>query len=132
MLLRFGKLALAGSAPLLIVGVVGAYVTHQVAGGPGLKAMLVGCAVGLAGNWAGAVPVAMVDDLASRSGGLAVLLGTAIRFLAALTITPVLALSGWVAVNPFVIWVALSYLVILFGETIATVLMTRAERGSHE
>ena len=130
MLFRFGKLALAGLVPLLCVGAAGGYITHQVAGPAGLKAMLAGCAVGLLGNWIGTVPAVVVDSLAGRSGGLAVLLGTALRFLAALILTPILALSGWVLPTPFVVWVALSYLAILFGETVVMVILTRAEQGA--
>ena len=130
MLQRFGKLALGGLVPLVLAGAVGGYITHQVAGGPGLRAMFAGCAVGLVGNWLGILPVVMVDSLVGRSGGLAVLLGTALRFLAALVLTPVLALSGWVLPAPFVVWVVVSYLAILLGETVMTVVLTQAERGS--
>ena len=92
--------------------------------------MLAGCGVGLVGNWMGTLPTTMVSDLAGRDGGLAALMGTALRFLAALVLTPVLALSGWVEVAPFVVWVAISYLAILLGETIMLVRMMQTERGS--
>ena len=129
-LVRFAKLAAAGLVPLVLAGAVGVYVTQQVAGGAGVRAMLVGCGVGLVGNWVGTLPTTMVSDLAGRDGGLAALMGTALRFLAALVLTPVLALSGWVEVAPFVVWVAISYLAILLGETIMLVRMMQTERGS--
>ncbi|UCG31791.1 MAG: hypothetical protein JSU68_08985 [Phycisphaerales bacterium] len=129
-LLRFAKLVAAGLLPLVLAVAMGAYVTHQVAGGAGIKAMLVGCAVAMLGNWMGALPVAMVSGRAARDGGLAALMGTALRFLAALVLTPALALTGWVDVAPFVIWVAISYLAILIGETIMLVRMVQAEQGT--
>ena len=130
MLHRFARLATAGLVPLALAVVAGGFITHQVAGGPGLKAMLAGCLVGLVGNWLGMLPAVMTPDLSSREGGLAALMGTGVRFLAALVLTPVLALSGWVAVTPFVIWVAISYLAILLGETVMLVWLTQADRGA--
>jgi hypothetical protein len=132
MMLRFGKLAAAGLVPMALAATVGAYITQQVAGAAGLKAIAAGCGVGLVGNWLGIVPVAMVADLSSREGGLAALMGTGIRFLAALVMTPVLALSGWVLATPFVVGVVISYMAILLGETIMLVVLTQADRGSRE
>ncbi len=80
--------------------------------------------MGMVSNWFGTVPVALVDDLAGRDAGMAALLGTALRFLAVLMLAAPLALSGWVTRTPFIVWVAISYLVVLFGETVMLVIMT--------
>lgn len=130
-LVRFAKLASAGLLPLFVVALGGGFLTHRVAGTEGLNAMAVGCAVGLVGNWFGTVPVSLVKDLGGQSAGMAVLLGTCIRFLAVLMLAAPVALSGWVERSAFLGWVAASYLVVLFGETVMLVILTgHARRGS--
>ncbi len=129
---RFGRLSLAGLVPLMLVAIPGALLVARGSGSEALTAMFLGCAVGMVSNWFGTVPVALVDDLAGRDAGMAALLGTALRFLVVLMLAAPLALSGWVARTPFIVWVAISYLVVLFGETVMLVILTsnakRAQR----
>ncbi len=129
---RFGRLSLAGLVPLMVVVIPGAFLIARGSGSEALTAMFLGCAVGMVSNWFGTVPVALVDDLAGRDAGMAALLGTALRFLVVLMLAAPLALSGWVARTPFIVWVAISYLVVLFGETVMLVILTsnakRAQR----
>ncbi len=122
--LRFGRLSLAGLVPLMLVAIPGAFLIARGSGPEALTAMFLGCAVGMVSNWFGTVPVALVDDLAGRDAGMAALLGTALRFLVVLMLAAPLALSGWVARTPFIVWVAISYLVVLFGETVMLVILT--------
>lgn len=97
---------------------VGYYPTIRLAGDQARGAMLAGCLVGLAANWAGwaSLRLASFHDRTRRP--IAVLTATAVRFAAVLLLALAAALSGWFQRGPLLIWVVISHLVALFVETL--------------
>jgi hypothetical protein len=105
-------LAVAAAAGL------GYYPTLRLAGVQARSPMLAGCLVGLIANWLGlaSLHLASFNDPARRP--TAVLTAMAVRFAAVLLLALAAALSGWFERGPLLIWVAISYLVALFVETL--------------
>ncbi len=109
----------AGAA-LLSAGIlagVGYFPTVRVAGREAVWAMIVGCAVSWLASCLGAVPVALAMSARSRQTGQAILASTALRFLVVLLLVVPLALSGWFERTVLVLWVSISYLVLLVVDT---------------
>jgi len=99
---------------LLTLGVAAAgYVPTVRLGGEGAKlGLFAGCAVSLVGSWIGSVPVL----LAVRAGGgavNAVMVSMALRFVIVAGLALAIAISDVVSKGPFLIWVAISYVVLL-------------------
>jgi hypothetical protein len=108
----FGLTLLLG----VIAAAVGFFPTRRLAGEPGVAAMLAGCGVAVLAGWIGGA-------VACRQGGRGpeqinrLLAATALRLFAAVGLALAVALSGLVVLKPFLLWVALAYLVTLAGET---------------
>ena len=111
------KAAAVGLLVVAIAAAVGYVPTVRASGADGVSAMWVGCGIGLVSNWIGLIATAgsFRGDPARRP--LAVLLGTAVRFLAVMVFTASAALSGLVPATPLVVWVAISYLTVLAVDT---------------
>jgi len=112
--LRF--LALAGAAAALLA-VVGYLPTRNLAGAPGVTAMLVACALCWLASAVAGLPVA----LGERDGRppVAMVLGASlVRFVAVLGLTLAVVLSGLVERTPLLVWTALGYLVLLVVDTL--------------
>jgi hypothetical protein len=102
-LLVAGLLALAGWVP-----------TRRLAGEGGIAAMLTGIGASLGVSLAAMVPLLRVaPDGRSR----ALLLSTLLRFVGALVCALVVVLGGWVLRGPFLLWLGLSYLVLLVADS---------------
>lgn len=110
-------LFLAGLAGLTLLLMAAGYLPTRSSGGePALVAMALACGVSLVGSALGGVPIAL-----AREGGLEGLK----RFVASmvLRLLVVAALAGlllWLvgpARRPFLLWLALSYLVLLAADT---------------
>ena len=120
---------LAGAlGAILAVALAGALPTRALAGNRGLAAMVAACTVTLAASALAAVPLARLltrDD--PRQRPIAVLVAMGVRFGVVLAaVVPVLLLK-WFARDPFLLWIALSYLAVLAVETRLTV--ASAARG---
>jgi hypothetical protein len=81
------------------------------------RAMLAGCAIGLLASWLGAVPVALAAARGWKGGQQVVFGAMALRLLLALALVLPAALSGWFARGPLLVWVAISYTVLLAVDT---------------
>lgn len=111
-------LAVLLTAVMVAVG----YVPTRRLGGPGaVSAMLAGCGISLVASVVGSVPIV----LASRGPGQrmppAVMLSTALRFLVVLILALSAALSGWFERAPLLVWVGISYVLLLVADTIYAV-----------
>jgi hypothetical protein len=107
-----------GLAVVILVAAAGYVPTRRLAGDPGPTAMLAGCAVGLLANWIGLLVLGATDFGEPRDLHQAVLLSTGVRFLAVLGLGLIVALSGWVSKAPLLIWIGISYVIVLAVETV--------------
>lgn len=95
--------------------------TRALAGGEGLPAMAVGIAIGFLASSLGAVPVALAaagERSAGRSPAMTVASAAmALRLMVVLALALPAALSGRLARGPLLVWVAISYIVLLAVDT---------------
>jgi len=96
---------------------VGYLPTRAWVDGVARRAMLAGCAIGLLASWLGAIPVALAAARESKGGQQVVFGAMALRLLVVLALVLPAALSGWFARGPLLVWVAVSYTVLLAVDT---------------
>ena len=113
--IRFGLQTFVLSALLLAVGWLP---TIRWAGTPARISMIAGVAVSMAASWAGAVPIAVMRNRTATLGpGNVFMAAILIRFVVVLALALAIALSGKVDRTVFLIWVGVSYLVLLAADT---------------
>jgi hypothetical protein len=112
---RFGLTSLGLGAACVLLGY---FPTVQLAGAGTVASMLAGVAVSLAASWAGAVPVALMRNRAAAFGPSNVAMAAMlVRFVIVLALALAIALSGKVDRAVFLIWVGISYMVLLAADT---------------
>jgi hypothetical protein len=119
--------------PLVGVGFGAAAVVAGIgcaAGRFDVGAILAGCAASWAASCIGAAPTALALAANPRNIAMAVLTSTALRFVVVLMLVVPLVLSGWFAKAMLVVFVAVSYLMILLLESVMTVAIVRRCPGS--
>jgi CDP-diglyceride synthetase len=109
---------LSGIVTVTVVGLLGYYPTVRLSGDEARAALIAGCVVGLVANWIGAIPLWTAAPGDPRRRATAILMGTAVRFGAVLVLGLAAAFSGIFKNSALLIWVALSYLVVLFIDTL--------------
>lgn len=112
--LRFLALASGTTAGLILVGYVP---TVRLGGHSAVTAMLAGCAASLFASGVGALPIALVGRGAPGTAGPGILAAMLVRMVVALLAAVALALSGWFARGPLLVWTAVSYVVLLVADT---------------
>lgn len=126
-------LILAGAVVVFVAG-VGYVPTKRLAGSDGTLAMAVGCGISLIASAMGAVPVVLArrqmgtDSQAAGRRVTAVMMSMAVRFFAVLIMGVAAALSGMFVTAPLLVWLGISYVVLL---TVDTVFALRALNGSN-
>ncbi|MFQ5495286.1 MAG: hypothetical protein ACE5EX_07870 [Phycisphaerae bacterium] len=120
-----GALAVA----LLLCG-IGYFPTVRLAGPGAVRSLAVGCGVSWLASCVGAIPVARMLTGQSDQPATAILASTGLRFVAVLAGVVPLTLSGWFQRNVFVLWVGISYLVLLLVDTILAVNLSRRDSSS--
>ncbi len=100
---------LGGVAAALVL--IGYLPTRELGGEGAVAAMLAGCGVSLAGSLIGSLPVLFAGTGPSSPASLLASLG--IRFFVVLGAAVGVAVAGWVATAPFLVWVGISYLAFL-------------------
>ncbi|MBN1511857.1 MAG: hypothetical protein JXB13_07565 [Phycisphaerae bacterium] len=120
---------LAGLAAIAVVAAAGVVPTVRLSGPDGLAGMAAGCAAGLAANWIGLLAFAVICRRRGGDWATAMLASTGVRFGAALLIGLLLAFSGRVSPRPFLIWLGLSYAVVLMIEVVCLVRIQRQVPG---
>jgi hypothetical protein len=103
------------------IGVAGGLITHRLAGASGVRAMLAAIGGVLIINWVGLVPHLLAEGRPPRQKVELLMLGTGIRFLGVLLLVVPIALLDWFDRRPYLLWVAVSYMVLLAGEMTAHV-----------
>jgi len=104
-----------------VIGVIGYLATQIWRDGQGVSSLLAGCGISLISSCVGAVPVAWVLSCGSGQIAHAVLGATAARFGTALLLVAPLVLGGWANKEWLVLWVAISYVLMLPADTLLAV-----------
>lgn len=113
--IRFGLQTLGLSAAAVLLGY---FPTVRLAGAATVMSMVAGVAVSLVASWAGAVPVAFMRNRAAAIGLSNLVMGAMlVRFFVVLALALSIALSGKVDRAVFLIWVGISYMVLLAADT---------------
>ena len=114
---QLGLCVAVSSVTVLLLVAVGYVPTTRAAGHDGMVAMLAGCGVSWVAGGAGSVVVAYAITGPVSNRALGVLASTGVRFAAVLLFVVPLVLSGLLDKKVFVLWVVLSYLVLLMVDT---------------
>lgn len=117
-----------GLATALAVAAIGYFPTVRIRGDEGAAALAAGCAVSWIASCIGALPTAAALAARPKQAGTAVLTSTMVRFVTALVLVVPLVLSGWFDKTVLVLFVAVSYLMMLMVDTLLAVrIIRRAE-----
>jgi len=117
-----------GLATAAVVAGIGYFPTVRYGGGGGAAALLVGCAVSWIASCIGAIPTAAALSSRPKQAGTAILASTMVRFVTALVLVLPLILCGWFDRTVLVLFVAVSYLMMLLADTLLALRMIqRAE-----
>lgn len=125
---KLGLCVAVSSVTTLLLVAVGYVPTTRAAGHDGMVAMLVGCGVSWVAGGAGSVLVAHALCGPPSKRALGVLASTGVRFGAVLLMVVPLVLSGAVNKKVFVLWVVVSYLVLLMVDTALMVYLLDREK----
>ena len=116
-------------AGLIVACVVGVWPTYRLAGWLGVTAMGAGAAIALVGCMLGSVVIGVVVVRRPELTGHSVMAGASVRFAAVVVLAGGMAWTRWVPAAPMLIWVAVSYMVMLAAETVGLVrLVQRSQR----
>ena len=122
--LRFIALGIAVTGIVILLGWIP---TTRIGGPEAGPAMLAGCVISMLGSLVGGIPIIMATRGPARTMPQAILLSTALRFLLVMILALSAALSGWFDRTPLLIWVAISYLLLLAADTLYAVRLTRTD-----
>jgi len=117
--------ALGAALAVAAAGGVGYSATIRQAGRDAVPALLAGCAVGVAANWAGLLSLWFSGFAVPSRRATAVLTATGVRFLAVLVLAVAAVFCGWFLRGPLLIWTAISYVLGLLVETVWLVHVSR-------
>ncbi|HUW82064.1 MAG TPA: hypothetical protein VMZ31_04610 [Phycisphaerae bacterium] len=110
--------ALAG---VLVACVGGVWPTYRLAGWSAVTAMGVGGAISLVGCVLGSAVIGVVLVRRPELAGHSVMAGASVRFAAVVVLAGVVAWTRCVPAAPMLVWVAVSYVVMLATETVGLV-----------
>lgn len=115
----------------LVLAAIGYLPTRNLAGAPGVAAMLTGICVVLVSAAAGLAPPILSLNAPAIERQKSLMVGAAVRFLVTLLLTVSTVFSGFLPRTPLVVWIAIAYLVLLLVDTWAMVaLLKRTEKAS--
>jgi len=114
-----------GLATALLVAGFGYFSTVRLKGDDGAVALAVGCGVSWIASCIGALPTAAALSSRPKQATTAILASTMVRFITALILVVPLVLSGWFDRTVLVLFVAVSYLMMLLVDTLLAVRMIR-------
>ena len=101
----------------VVVVAVGYFPTRNLAGAEAIPSMLAGCGVSVLGSIFGTIPIAQVRGGRRRDMSTTVMVSSAIRLAIVVVLAVAAAWSGFFQRVPLLIWVAISYLILLVVDT---------------
>ena len=116
-----------GTTVLLVL--LGWLPTKRYAGSDALLSMFAGCGISLFASLAGAVPILRARGKPAREAIVAVMAAMGLRVCLVVILGLAAVLSGWFQVAPLLIWLALSYVVLLVVDTRLAVSGLRASEN---
>lgn len=127
-------LKLVALAALVVAATVavGYMPTKRLGGAGAVTAMLAGCVISLIASVTGFIPIVVASRGPSEKMPQAVLLSTLLRFLAVVILALSAALSGWFERAPLLVWVAISYVLLLAADTVYAVRLARTAETSEK
>ncbi len=125
---RYLQMAGVGLASAGVAAALGYVPTVRLGGESAVAAMLVGCGIAILAGWIGVIP-ACLPGTAGAALINRVLGATALRMVVAVVLTLAVVLADWLATKPLVLWVAISYIFTLAGETVVLVRWVNQERS---
>ena len=125
---EYARLAAISGLCAVGLAVAGYFPTRAMAGDHSLVGMAVGIGVSLFAALIGAIPICMAASQSPTKGPTAVLAGTAVRFILVLGAVVPISFSGLVHRKAFIVWVVISYLVLLLLDTLMAVSSLKAAR----
>ncbi len=120
---RYARFVAVSAVVAMVLVGAGFFPTRNLAGADGLWAMVAACGVSLVGSWIGAVPMALVSVGDRAAVATAALGAMAVRFAVVLFGALAVVLGSDVERPSFLIWVGISYLVLLVVDTLFAVRM---------
>jgi len=114
--------ALAG---MILTCLVGVWPTYRLAGWPAVTAMGVGAAISLFGCVLGSSLIGVMLARRPELGGHSVMAGASLRFAVVVALAGVVAWTRCVPAAPMLVWVAVSYVLMLATETVGLVRVIR-------
>lgn len=130
----FARFLILAVAVVVFLAGVGYVPTKRLAGSEGTLAMAAGCFISLFASAMGAVPVVLArqqsgtDSQAAARRTTSVMMSMVLRFFVVLIMGVAAALSGLFATAPLLVWLAISYVVLL---GVDTAFALRALNGSN-
>jgi len=110
---RYAKFVIVALLVIVEVAAVGAVPTLRLGGKPAMPAMVLGSAISLIGATMAGWPLAMMQDPTPNVRMQTAMLAMAIRLGVVLALGFAAALSGLVPRQPLLVWLAVSYVVLL-------------------
>lgn len=112
-----------------IVAAAGYSPTKRLSTGEGVGSMVAGCGISWIASCVGAVPLAWaIAGRGSADRVTSILMATGVRFLVVLFLVVPAVFSGWFERTVLVLWVAISYLVMLGVDTLLAIRLVHSRR----
>jgi hypothetical protein len=124
------SIGLVGLAAVALVAAAGIYPTYRIVGVEGLWGLAAGAGASLVALLIGLVPTAWSLTRPAVERLKAMQISMAVRFVVVLVLALSLALSGWFHRGALLIWVGISYIAGLAGESVMLAMtLSRSERN---
>ena len=127
--MKFLALTLGTTVTVMILGYMP---TIRLAGEDAISSMVAGCCISLVASVIGVIPVILARRSRSGNVPMSILASTVLRFFVALVLALTVALSDWLKTTPLLIWVSVSYLVLLFADTFYAVRLSKSGSARKE
>ena len=121
--MKFLALSLSTTVAVLILGYLP---TIRLAGKDAITEMVAGCCISFVASLIGMIPVWLAQRNPSGNIAMAVLASTVVRLFVAMVLSLSIALSGLMKITPLLLWVAISYLVLLLTDTVYAVQLSKS------
>ena len=126
---KFSAVAIGVGGGMMFLGYLP---TMRLGESGAVRAMIVACGISLIGSLVGAVPVVRAASGPAARMSNAILLSMVVRFLVVILLALSAALSGLLERLPLLIWVAISYLILLVTDTLFAVRVSGSVRQAEK
>lgn len=125
-------IGVSGLVAMAVVVAAGSYPTYRLAGTEGLRSMAAAAALSLVALLIGLLPIAWAWNSPPPERLKAMLISMAVRLAVVLVLSLAVVFSGWLHPAALLIWVAISYIAGLGGESAMLALTTHRSQRTPE